>query len=77
MVMASDECGLSVVVVYGILYMKFRFKRVSFLKSEMAITTSDLPEPDAILQFLLQTNGSLEIVTVLVTYLANETGRWT
>jgi len=54
MVMASDERVLSVVIAYGILYRKFRFKRVSFLKSEKAIMTSDFAEPDAIVQLLLQ-----------------------
>jgi hypothetical protein len=45
MVMASYECALSVVVAYGIFYRKLRFKRVSFLRSEMAITTFPSPTP--------------------------------
>jgi hypothetical protein len=51
MVMASDECALSVVVAYGILYRKFRFK--SFFP-QIWNGNYDFPEPAAILQLLLQ-----------------------
>jgi len=78
MVMAFDERVLSVVVTKGILYSKFRFKTISFLRSEMAITTSDLPKPDAILQFLLQTNGSLQIVRYGTSNVSRQRNRrWT
>jgi len=44
----------------------------------MAITTSDLPEPDTILQFLLQANGSLQIIRYGTSNVSRQRNRrWT
>ena len=68
MVMASDECALSVVIAYGILYRKLQFKRVSFLEPEMAITTFPGRTPFYNCCYKWNLTDSRQSVTVTVKY---------